>query len=101
MGGVPGEAYAPRSWETNAELLPLFEAGEFEQVKQRIHDVLGAYDDRGGLLYNLACAEARLGERDAALDHIREAVETEPRYGEFAQTDEDLASIREDERFPR
>jgi hypothetical protein len=101
MGGVPGQAYAPRSWETNAELLPLFEAGEFEQVKQRIHEVLGTYDDRGGLLYNLACAEAQLGERDAALEHIRKAVEAEPRYGEFAQTDEDLASIRDDERFPR
>lgn len=101
MGGVPGKAYAPRSWETNAELLPLFEAGEFEQVKQRIHVVLGTYDDQGGLLYNLACAEARLGERDAALDHIREAVATEPRYGEFAQTDDDLGSIRDDERFPR
>jgi hypothetical protein len=101
MGGEPGKPYAPRSWETNAELLPLFEAGEFEQVKQRIHAVLGTYDDRGGLLYNLACAEARLGEHDAALGHIREAVEAEPRYAEYAQTDEDLASIRGDERFPR
>ncbi|MGZ8695526.1 MAG: TPR end-of-group domain-containing protein, partial [Gaiellaceae bacterium] len=76
-------------------------AGEFEQVKQRIHAVLGTYDDPAGLLYNLACAEARLGERDAALDHIREAVEAAPRYAEFARTDEDLASIRDDERFPR
>jgi len=101
MGAVPGQAYVPRSWETNAELLPLFEAGEFEEVKQRIHAVLDAYDDRGGLLYNLACAEARLGEREAALDHIGESVEAEPRYREFAQTDDDLASIRDDERFPR
>ena len=101
MGGVPGSAYAPRSWETNAELLPLFEAGEYEQVKQRIHAVLDHYDDKGGLLYNLACAEAQLGETEAALEHIREAVDAEPRYREYAQTDDDLASIRDDERFPR
>jgi hypothetical protein len=101
MGGTPGAPYAPRSWETNAELLPLFEAGEFEQVKQRIHDALPLYEDKGGMLYNLACAEAQLGETDAALQHIRESVEAEPRYGEFAQTDDDLAPIRDDERFPR
>ncbi len=99
--GVPGSAYAPRSWETNSELLPLFEAGEYEQVKQRIHAVLDHYDDKGGLLYNLACAEAQLGETEAALEHIREAVDAEPRYREYAQTDDDLASIRDDERFPR
>ena len=101
MGGVPGKPYAPRSWETNAELLPLFEAGDFDGVKQRIHAVLDHYDDKGGLLYNLSCAEAQLGETDAALEHIRAAVETEPRYLAFAQTDDDLASIRDDERFPR
>jgi tetratricopeptide (TPR) repeat protein len=101
MGGEPGRAFTPRSWEANSELLPLFEAGEYEQVKQRIHEVLDEYDDRGGLLYNLACAEARLGETDAALEHIREAVQTEERYREYAQTDEDLAPIRDDERFPR
>jgi tetratricopeptide (TPR) repeat protein len=101
MGGAPGTAYAPRSWETNAELLPLFEAGEFEQVKQRIADALPVYDDKGGLLYNLACAEAQLGETDAALEHIRQAVEAEERYREYAQTDDDLAPIRDDARFPR
>jgi hypothetical protein len=101
MGGEPGRAYAPRSWEANSELLPLFEAGEFEQVKQRIHAVIDDYDDKGGLLFNLACAEAQLGEKEAALQHIRESVEAEPRYLDYAQTDDDLASIRDAERFPR
>ena len=101
MGATPGAPYVSRSWETNSELLPLFEAGEFEQVKQRIHAVLDHYDDKGGLLYNLACAEAQLGETDAALEHIRQSVEAEPRYREYAQTDDDLAPIRDDERFPR
>jgi tetratricopeptide (TPR) repeat protein len=101
MGGAPGQAYAPRSWEANAELLPLFEAGEFDQVKERIHDALPRYEDTGGLLYNLACAEARLGEHDAALEHIRAAVGADPRYLEYALTDDDLAPIRDDERFPQ
>ena len=101
MGGEPGQAYVPRSWEANSELMPLFEAGEFEQVKQRINAVLNDYDDKGGLLFNLACAEAQLGEKEAALQHIRESVEAEPRYLDYAQTDDDLASIRDDERFPR
>ena len=54
----------------------------------------------GGLLYNLACAEARLGETDAALEHLAAAVEERPDLSELAREDEDLAAIRDDPRFP-
>jgi hypothetical protein len=50
------------------------------------------------LLYNLACMEALLGEKNAALDHLAEAVEN-PRFREFAATDRDLDSLRDDPRF--
>ena len=56
--------------------------------------------DNGGVHYNLACAHARAGRADAALDLLTRAVELEPRFAGYAQTDEDLASIRGDERFP-
>ena len=54
----------------------------------------------GRALYNLACAEAKLGETDAALDHLLRATELEERFAEYAQDDEDLASLRDDPRFP-
>lgn len=100
VGGVPGEVYRPRSWETNAEAMPLFEAGRFEELKTMLTAALDEYDDHGALLYNLACAEAQLGEADAALGHLAAALEERPDLAESAGGDSDLDPIRGDPRFP-
>ena len=100
IGGAPGQAYEPRAWETNAEVLPLFERGQYAEAKRILQDALDDYDDDAGVLYNLACAEARLGERDAALEHLAAAVARQARFAGYARTDEDLASLRADPRFP-
>jgi tetratricopeptide (TPR) repeat protein len=100
VGAKAGEAYSPRPWELNAEGFPLFDAGEYGRAKELFADGLETYGENGTLLYNLACAEARLGESDAALEHLGRAVELEDRFAGFAQDDEDLASLRDDPRFP-
>jgi hypothetical protein len=51
------------------------------------------------VLYNLACADALLGEKDAALDHLRAAIEERPAFAESAREDSDFESIRDDPRF--
>ena len=58
------------------------------------------YPEAGVLYYNLACAEAQLGESDAALEHLTRSVALEDRFAAYARDDEDLASIRADTRFP-
>jgi quercetin dioxygenase-like cupin family protein len=100
VGARPGDAYRPRSWETNADLLPLWEEGRHEEVKRTILEVLDRYEDRGPMLYNLACAEAQLGETDAALEHLAAAVAEAPRLAGNAREDSDLDPIRNDSRFP-
>ena len=45
--------------------------------------------------------EALAGESDKALELLHEAVAADERFRGYAQTDEDLASIRDDPRFPR
>ena len=99
IGGKAGEAYVPRAWETNAEIFPLFGRGEYAEARRLLEDSLERYDDREALLYNLACAEARLGETDAALGHLAEAIERSERLLELARTDEDLDSLRGEARF--
>jgi tetratricopeptide (TPR) repeat protein len=99
VGGRPGEAYRPRSWETNVDVLPLFDSGRHEEAKRVLIDALDRYEDRGTILYNLACAEAQLGETDAALEHLAAAVQERPDLAEGARDDDDLASIRDDPRF--
>jgi hypothetical protein len=53
--------------------------------RQVLVDALGRYEDQGVPLYNLACAEARLGETDAALEHLAAAVEQRPELRENAR----------------
>jgi tetratricopeptide (TPR) repeat protein len=99
-GAKPGEAFTPSTWEENATVIPLFASGEYEEAKRRLEEVLERIPDAAGILYNLACAESRLGETDAAVGHLARAVEIEPRYAEYAQTDEDLEAIRDAAGFP-
>src|SRR2546425_3420692 len=99
VGGKPGEAYVPRAWETNALILPLFGRGEYAEARRELEAAVERYEDREALLYNLACAEARLGEPEAALDHLAQALQRSDRLVELARDDEDLASLRGESRF--
>lgn len=99
VGAKPGEAFRISPWEVNAEIIPLFERGDFAEVKRRLEPLVEANPRLAGPLYNLACAEAMLGETDAALGHLTRAVELNPPFAEAAREDDDLAALRDDPRF--
>jgi hypothetical protein len=100
VGAKPGEAFTVSTWEKNAEVIPLFQRGEYAEAKRMLEELLAEHPGEAGPLYNLACAEARLGESDAALEHLALAVGESESLRELAASDEDLASIRADPRFP-
>jgi tetratricopeptide (TPR) repeat protein len=99
VGGKAGEAYRPLAWEVNAQVFELFAHGQIEEAKDLVTDALGRFDDRAALLYNLACAEARLGEIEPALGHLEEALEVRPSLGKLAEGDTDLDALRGEARF--
>lgn len=73
---------------------------------KRYPDALAAYTEaakgepqRGVALYNLSCAYALSGERDKAIDAAAKAIEAGFRTKYYYESDEDLASVREDPRF--
>lgn len=99
VGATPGEAYRPRAWETNEEVFALLDSGEHARAKRVLLEALDRYEDRGSLLFNLACAEAQLGETDAALEHLRGAIHELPSLADYAREDDELAPIRDDPRF--
>ena len=101
VGAKPGEAFRISPWEVNREIIPLFERGDFAAVKERLESFVEENPESAGSLYNLACAEAVLGEKDAALEHLARAVKLHPPFAESAREDDDLASIRDDPRFGR
>lgn len=51
--------------------------------------------------YNIACAYALLGLKEEALQHLEKAVENGYDDADHMSTDEDLRSLRDDERFKR
>jgi tetratricopeptide (TPR) repeat protein len=99
VGAAPGRAYRPRSWELG--IGPLFDRGEHEELKRVLVGALGKYEDDAGVLYNLACAEALLDEKEEALSHLSEALDANPAFRNMAREDPDFDSLRSDERFAR
>jgi hypothetical protein len=99
VGNKAGVAYTPGAFEVNIDVFQLFQQDKIEQAKEMITDALGRYEDRGVLTYNLACAEARLGETDTAVEHLRAALELRPGLTDLARGDTDLDALRGDPRF--
>jgi tetratricopeptide (TPR) repeat protein len=98
-GGPVGKPYEPSGWEVFAPLIPLFEAGEFELGADRAQALLAEDPPYSAVYYNTACFESRAGRIDAALAHLRRAVELSPDLAELARDDEDLAALREHPAF--
>ena len=92
--GPVGEPYEPKGWELFAPLFPLFESGDYEEGADRAQALLADDPPYGGLYYNTACFESRAGRTDAALAHLRRAVELSPSLAQAARGDDDLAALR-------
>ena len=99
VGGRPGEAFSPRAWELNRDVFPLLDRGENAEAKRILTEALDEYEDRSTVLFNLACAEAQLGETDEALEHLRAAIDARPDLAAAARDDHDLEPLRADARF--
>jgi quercetin dioxygenase-like cupin family protein len=100
VGGKPGEPHEISAWEYLFLGAPDKQAGRLDEAKRYLEEGLEAKPGSPALLYNLACLEALTGEHEAALEHLDAAVSAHERFREYARTDEDFASIRDDPRFP-
>lgn len=98
IGGVRGEGFTVSPWEFAFAGAPAWDAGRYDEAKALLLEGLELHPGNASLLYNLACAEALLGEKDAALEHLAPAVQN-PRFRQFAETDTDFDSLRDDPRF--
>ena len=99
IGATPGQAYEVNGWEVWAPFHRLYEAGEYEAVIEQARATVEADTQYGGPLYNLACCESLAGRTDDAIEHLRRAIERQPRLRTLAKDDSDLDAIRDEPRF--
>jgi hypothetical protein len=97
--GPEGKPYEPGGWELFAPLLPLFASGDYEEGADRAQALIADDPPYGAVYYNTACFESRAGRIDAALAHLKRAVELSPSLADLARDDEDLAAVRERSEF--
>jgi tetratricopeptide (TPR) repeat protein len=100
VGGAPGEPYRISPWEYAFAAYSFHRTGEYERGAEHLRAGLDRYPRSWSLLFNLACYESLLGRRDDAIEHLRRAIELDPKALELARTDEDFDPIRDDPRFP-
>jgi tetratricopeptide (TPR) repeat protein len=99
VGAKPGEPFTPIPWETSRDVVALLDGGRPAEAKSLLLDALERYEDKSVLLYNLACAEAMLGETDDALGHLEQSIADRPSLADDARDDSDFDAIRDDPRF--
>lgn len=98
VGGTSGKAYEPAPEEA-AEAFAAYNAGDYETALAKQLVVVEKQPDNPVAHFNVGCFAARAGHEDEAIEALRRSVEINERIKELIATDEDLDSIREDERF--
>jgi tetratricopeptide (TPR) repeat protein len=98
VGATPGEAYQPAPEEAG-EAFAAYNAGDYTEALAKQLVVVEKRPDSPVAHFNAGCFAARAGHTDEAIEHLQRAVKINDRVKELIATDEDLASIREDQRF--
>jgi quercetin dioxygenase-like cupin family protein len=100
IGAKPGEVFKPSGWEWTFAGMSLLNQGDEQAARREFEAGLDAYPDEWQGYYNMACAEARLGNRDEALTQLRRAAEiNQSVVSKYAPDDEDFASLKDDPDF--
>jgi tetratricopeptide (TPR) repeat protein len=100
VGGRPGDALPVSPFEHWYAAIPAAESGDYRRAIEIASAGLVDSPDHGTLHYVLACLDALAGEREEAFSHLRVAFENDPRTREWAASDSDLDSLRDDPEYP-
>jgi hypothetical protein len=99
IGGARGEAYRVSPWEYAFGSTPAWRRGDWDEAERLLREGLSAHPGNPSLLYDLACVLAQSGKADEAIEALTDALGQEPKYRQYAESDEDLGPLRSDPRF--
>jgi len=101
VGAKPGVVFEPSPWEAVFAGYTYAERGDLERGREIVGEAIEKHPDAWQGYFNLACMEARFGDRDIALEKLARASELDAdAVRKAAENDSDLDSIRDDPRFP-
>jgi mannose-6-phosphate isomerase-like protein (cupin superfamily) len=101
VGAKPGVVFEPSPWEGVFAALSYAEQGNLELGRQLIAEAIAGSPDAWQGYYNAACMEARFGDPDAAIAHLKRSVELDAdATKKAAENDSDLDSIRDRPDYP-
>jgi tetratricopeptide (TPR) repeat protein len=100
IGAKPGEVFKPSGWEWSFAGMSLLSQGQHDAARRELEAGVAAYPDAWQGYYNLACAEAKLGNAHLALEKLARAAELDPEsVAKYAPNDSDFSSLKDDEEF--
>jgi mannose-6-phosphate isomerase-like protein (cupin superfamily) len=101
VGAKPGVVFEPSPWEGVFAALSYAEQGNLERGRELIAEAIAGSPDAWQGYYNAACMEARFGDPDSAIAHLKRSVELDgDATKKAAENDSDLDSIRDRPDYP-
>ena len=101
VGAKPGVVFEPSPWEDVFAAYSYAEQGEVERGRELVEKAIGEHPDAWQGHYNAACIEARFGDPDTAIEHLKRSVELDPDATKKAAAgDTDFDSIRDRPDYP-
>jgi tetratricopeptide (TPR) repeat protein len=100
IGAKAGEIFKPSGWEWVFAGVSLLAQGDEEGARRELRAGIEANPDAWQGYFNLACVEARLGNKDEALETLERAAALDREaVAKWAREDSDFESLRDDPRF--
>jgi mannose-6-phosphate isomerase-like protein (cupin superfamily) len=100
IGAKPGVPHEISKWEEIFVVFGLLRSGDEAGAREHLAAVLAEHPNEWQGFYNAACFEALTGNDEAAVAHLRHAVELDPKALEYAATDADFDHLRDRPNFP-
>ena len=101
FGCKPGVPHEVSKWEQIFVAFGHLRSGDEARGREAIEAAIAEHPGEWQGHYNAACFEADTGNREAAIAHLKRAVELDPQAAEYAAKDDDFDAIRDDPEFPR
>ena len=101
VGAKPGVVFEPSLWEDVFAAYSYAELGDLDRARSLVQGAIERTPDAWQGHYNVACIEARLGDPEKAIAHLKRSVELDAdATKKAAATNKDLDSIRDRPDYP-